>query len=49
MEFLENDIEAVIGMHTRQMSIDIELTRKFGDIGLVNFIKQVDDEYARLL
>lgn len=48
-DFLENDIEAVIGMHTRQMSIDIELTRKFGDIGLVGFIKQVDDEYVRLL
>ena len=48
-EFLENDIEAVIGMHTRQMSIDIELTRRFGDIGLKDFLKQVTDEYDRLL
>jgi len=48
-EFLENDIEALLRSHTRTMGMDIELTRKFGSSSMDDLIKQVEDEYQRLI
>ena len=48
-EFLENDVEALLRHHTRTMGVDIELTRKFGDIDMRGVIDDVTTEYQRLI
>lgn len=48
-EFLENDIEVLARHHTKTMGIDIELTRRFGDISMSKIIKQITEEYDELI
>ena len=48
-EFLENDIEVLARHHTKTMGMDIELTRKYGDISMSKIIKQITDEYDELI
>jgi len=48
-DFLENDIEVLLRHHTKQMGMDIELTRQFGSVDMKNVIDQVTDEYTRLI
>jgi len=49
VEFLENDVEAIAKYHTKTMGIDIELTRKFGEISMEGVIREVVEEYDRLI
>ena len=49
VEFLENDVEAVLRHHTKSMGMDIELTRTFGDISMSGTIKNITDEYEILI
>jgi phage shock protein A len=48
-EFLENDIEVLLRHHTRTMGMDIELTRRFGDISMEDNIKFIVDDYKKLI
>ena len=48
-EFLENDIEVLARHHTKTMGVDIELTRRFGDISMSRVIKQITEEYDELI
>ena len=48
-EFLENDIEVLARHHTKTMGVDIELTRKFGDVSMSKIIKQISEEYNALV
>lgn len=48
-EFLENDIEVLARHHTKTMGVDIELTRKFGDVSMSKIIKQITEEYDALV
>jgi len=49
VDFLENDVEAILRHHTTTMGMDIELTRAFGDVSMSNVIKQVTDEYNTII
>ena len=46
-EFLENDIEVLLRHHVKTMGMDIELTRKYGDIEMSSVIKQLETEAAK--
>tara|TARA_R110000782_G_scaffold81734_3_gene161276 strand:+ start:3562 stop:6669 length:3108 start_codon:yes stop_codon:yes gene_type:complete len=48
-EFLENDIEVLARHHTKTMGMDIEITRRFGDISMSKVIKQITEEYDELI
>ena len=48
-EFLVNDIEQVAKRFIRSIAPDIELTRKFGDIEMTSKIKEIQDDYMRLM
>lgn len=48
-EFLESDVEALVKSHTKTMGMDIELTRKFGSSSMDDLLKQVENEYQRLI
>jgi hypothetical protein len=48
-DFLENDIEVLARHHTKTMGVDIELTRKFGDVSMSKIIKQITEEYDALV
>ena len=48
-EFLENDIEVLARHHTKTMGMDIELTRKFGDISMSKIITQITEEFDELI
>ena len=48
-EFLENDIETLIRHHVKTMGMDIEITRKYGSVTMDAPIKQLTDEYQRLI
>lgn len=48
-EFLENDIEVLARHHTKTMGIDIELTRKYGDISMSKVFEQITEEYKDLI
>ena len=48
-EFLENDIETLVRHHVKTMGMDIELTRKYGSVTMDDTLKQVTDEYQRLI
>jgi len=44
-EFLENDIEQLGGRYLKALAVDIELTKRFGDIDMTAQIKQVSDDW----
>ena len=48
-EFLVNDIEQVAKRFVRAIAPDIELTKKFGDIEMTGKIKEIQDDYMRLM
>ena len=48
-EFLVNDIEQVAKRFVRAIAPDIELTKKFGDIEMTSKIKEIQDDYMRLM
>lgn len=48
-DFLDNDVERVIRMHTRQMGADIELTRKFGDPSMEGALEDVTQDYNLMI
>lgn len=48
-KFLESDAEVLLRHHTKTMGMDIELTRKFGDIDMRNIINDVTEEYQKLI
>ena len=48
-EFLENDIEVLARHHTKTMGMDIELTRKYGDISMSKVFEQITEEYKDLI
>lgn len=48
-EFLENDIEVLIRHQTKTMGMDIELTRKFGDISMSGVLDDITQEYNTLM
>ena len=41
-EFLDNDIEDLGRMYLRQTAADIELTKKFGDVGMTDAFKELE-------
>jgi len=48
-KFLESDAEVLLRHHTKTMGMDIELTRKFGEIDMRSVIEEVSSEYQRLI
>jgi len=48
-DFLEKDIDAIAKYHVRTMGMDIELTRKFGEISMESTLRQISDEYESLI
>lgn len=46
--FLENDIEHIVAAHLRTMVPDVLLTEKFGDVGMTEAFRKINDEYAAL-
>ena len=40
VDYLENDIDIIMRTYNRQFAVDIELTKKFGDVGMT---KQLDE------
>ncbi|MDI3563566.1 hypothetical protein [Bradyrhizobium sp. Arg816] len=47
-DFLENDIEHIVGAHLRTMVPDVLLTEKFGDVRMTEAFRKINDEYAAL-
>lgn len=48
-DYLENDIEHVVGAHLRTMVPDVLLTEKFGDVNMSEAFRKINDEYAALV
>lgn len=48
-DFLESDAEVVARTYTRTMSADIELTRQFGSIDMVEQMDDIRREYAQMI
>jgi hypothetical protein len=48
-DFLENDIEHIVGAHLRTMVPDVLLTEKFGDLRMTESFRKINDEYAALI
>ena len=48
-DFLENDIESLLRHHTKTMGIDIELTRRFGNVSMKDNIDDIIKDYKRLI
>ena len=48
-EFLENDIETLLRHHVKTMGMDIELTRKYGDVSMSGVLDDITEEYQRLM
>lgn len=48
-KFLENDIEVLARHHTKTMGMDIEITRKFGNVSMSKIIEQITEEYNALV
>lgn len=48
-EFLENDIETLLRHHVKTMGMDIELTRKYGDVSMSGVLDDITEEYNRLI
>lgn len=49
VDFLENDIEHIVAAHLRTMVPDVLLTEKFGDVGMTESFRKINDEYAALI
>jgi len=47
-DFLENDIEHIVGAHLRTMVPDVLLTEKFGDVDMTEAFRKINDDYAAL-
>lgn len=47
-EFLENDIEQVLRVYTRQMGADVELARAFGRPDMMDQFDEIKQAYARV-
>jgi hypothetical protein len=47
-DFLENDAEHIVAAHLRTMVPDVMLTEKFGDTGMTEAFRKINDEYAAL-
>lgn len=45
-DFLESDVEAVVGAHLRTMVPDVLLTEKFGDVAMSDVFSKINAEYA---
>lgn len=43
-DFLESNAEFVIRDHVRRMGVDIELTRKFGDVGMTDVLAKLEKQ-----
>ena len=43
-DFLESNAEFVIRDHVRRMGVDIELTRKFGDVGMTDTLAKLEKQ-----
>jgi len=48
-EFLENDVETLLRHHVKTMGMDIELTRKYGDVSMSGVLDDIVGEYNRLI
>lgn len=48
-DFLESDIEVLLRYHTKQVGMDVELKKAFGSIDMRDVLKQVNDEWERLI
>ncbi|MCK1718862.1 hypothetical protein [Bradyrhizobium sp. 141] len=48
-DYLENDVEHLVGAHLRTIVPDILLTEKFGDTRMTEAFRKVNDEYAGLI
>lgn len=48
-DYLENDVEHLVGTHLRTVVPDILLTEKFGDTRMTEAFRKVNDEYAGLI
>jgi hypothetical protein len=46
--YLENDIEVLGRAYVRTMSADVEMTKRFGSVDMVDQIKEIAEDYARL-
>ncbi len=46
--YLENDVEHIARRYTRVMGADVELSRKFGSVDMVDQIGRIREDYARL-
>jgi hypothetical protein len=44
-DFLENDIEVLMGRYVKSVAPDIELVKEFGDVNLTNEIKNIEQEW----
>lgn len=47
-DFLENDAEHIVATHLRTMVPDVLLAEKFGDTGMTETFRKINDEYAAL-
>jgi len=48
-DYLENDVEHLVGAHLRTIVPDILLTEKFGDTRMTEAFRKINDEYAGLI
>jgi len=48
-EFLENDVETLLRHHVKTMGMDIELTRKYGDVSMSGVLNDITQEYSDLI
>jgi hypothetical protein len=46
--YLENDIEVLGRAYVRTMAADVEMTKRFGSVDMVDQIKEIAEDYARL-
>jgi len=44
-DFLENDVELLMGRYVKSVAPDIELVKEFGDVNLTNEIKNIEAEW----
>lgn len=45
-DFLEQDVERIVGMHLRTIVPDVLLTERFGDVRMTEQLKRITEEYA---
>ncbi len=47
--FLENDVELLMGRYVKSVAPDIELVKEFGDVNMTSVIKDIEQEYQKLI